>query len=113
MDFQLRSQLAQRIRISTSLGAADAYGQKAVTGTTLHWARVEEQERLYDRADGQKVRTTHMIILDTDVATPTFQSMIWLPGQSSSTLATDARQAKIVKPCVGEDGSLDHWEIRV
>lgn len=112
MDAQLRAQLNQQIRISTG-GAVDAYGQRSVSTSTLHYARVEEDSRAYDINDKDSVRTTHMIVLDNDVTTPTYAAFIWLPGDSASTLPSAARKPKVIRACPDENGALDHWEVLV
>lgn len=112
MDAQLRAQLNQIVRISTA-GTVDAYGQRTVSASTLHYARVEERRAVFEGLDKETIRSSHMIIMDNDVTTPTFSSYIWLPGESASTLPANARKPKSIKPCPGEDGSLDHWEVIV
>lgn len=113
MDYALKQQLNQTIRISTTGSTLNAYGEPTISGSTTFPARVEEHSRQYEKSDGEVVRTNHMIILDAGVTTPTYQSYIWMPGQSTSTLTSDARRVKIIKPCIAEDGSLDHWEVLV
>ena len=113
MDYALRAQLNQRIRMATSASTVNQYGEVTFGGSTLHWARVEENHRMYDRGDGEKVRTSHMIVLDSDVTTPTYAGWIWLPGVSTSTLTSDARHPKIIRYCPAEDGTCDHWEVLV
>lgn len=113
MDLQIKAQLNQLVRISAPATSLNAYGEPVFSGSSTFYARVEEVSRQYERSDGEAVRTTHMIILDTDVTTPVYQGYLWLPGESSSTLTVDARRIKIVKPCPGEDGELDHWEVLV
>lgn len=112
MDYSLRAQLNQTIRMSTAQ-TADIYGEASVTASTLHQARVEEHARMYERSDGEVVRTSHMIILDNDVSTPTYAGYIWMPGTSSSTLTADARHPKVIRYCPAEDGTCDHWEVLV
>lgn len=112
MDLQLKAQLNQLVRIGVA-GSLDAYGDPSLSGSTTLYARVEEHNRLYEFPDRETVRTSHMCILDNDAVTPTYSGWIWLPGQSSSTLTSDGRHPKIIRPCPAEDGSLDHWEVIV
>lgn len=113
MDLQLKAQLNQVVRISAPASGLNAFGEPTISGSSTFYARVEESSRQYEMADRESVRTTHMIILDAGVTTPVYNGYLWLPGQSSSTLTADARRMKIVRPCPGEDGELDHWEILV
>lgn len=113
MDQQLKAQLNQLVRISAPATGLNAFGEPVFSGSSTFYARVEEVSRQYENGDKEEVRTTHMIILDTGVTTPVYQGYLWLPGESASTLTADARRVKIVKPCPGEDGELDHWEVRV
>jgi hypothetical protein len=113
MDYALKQQLNQLIRISAPAASLSAYGEPQFSGSSTFYARVEENSRQYEQADGEVVKTTHMVILDTGTTTPVYHGYLWLPGKSSSTLPADARRIKIVRPCPDVDGNLDHWEVLV
>jgi hypothetical protein len=113
MDYVLKAQLSQLIRISATASTINAYGEPSISGSSTFYARVEENSRQYEHGDSEEVRTTHMIILDSDATTPEYQGYLWMPGVSSSTLVSDARRIKIVRACPDENGDLDHWEVLV
>lgn len=113
MDYVLKAQLNQLVRISASASTLNAYGEPVFSGSSTFYARVEENSRQYETVDAEVVRTTHMVVLDTGVTTPQYQGYLWLPGQSASTLVSEARRIQIVRPCVDENGDLDHWEVLV
>lgn len=113
MDPQLSAQLRQVISYATSSATADAFGQTLVGSTATLFARVEPRVREVENDNGTFSRTSHMLVIDAVAGfTPTLATRLWLDDVSASTAAL-ARQPKVVHPCFGERGSLEHWEILV
>lgn len=110
MDQQLKAQLKQCIQYALTSATADIYGQTQVGSTATVLARVEPRIREVEIDAGTFVRTSHMLVLDAVSGfTPTLGTRIWL----DSTATTDLRMPKVVHPCFGERGALEHWEILI
>lgn len=111
LDPQLRSQLRQIATYSLSSATADLYGETVMGSTATVYVRWEPRTREVELDSGTFVRTSHFLVVDAVSGfTPDLSTRFWLPGQSPATSAL-ARQPKIVHPCVGELGIIDHWEI--
>lgn len=110
MDPQLKSQLRQLITYANSTATANAFGEVQVGSAATALVRIQPTRREYEQFDGTMERTTHMVIMDGCSTTPTFESRFWLLEGSPNTAAM-ARRPKIIHPCFGEFGELDHWEI--
>lgn len=110
MDAQLKDQLRQVCAYAVSSATANLYGEILLGSTATAYCRLEARVRDYELETGVVGRTTHFLVLDSDVATPSLSTQFWLPGDSPSD-ATAARRPSRVHPCVGEFGELDHWEL--
>lgn len=111
LDPQLRGQLRQIIAFAVSTATANVYGEVAVGSVATAYCRREARTRSVERIDGTFQATRQpLIVLDSDAATPTFETRYWLPGVSSNTAAY-AQHPKAIEVCVDEYGKVDHWEL--
>lgn len=111
LDPQLRAQLRQIITFAVSGATANIYGEVSVGSTATAYCRRESRTRSIERADGTFQATrTPFIVLDSDAATPTFETKYWLPGVSSTT-AANAQHPKFIECCIDADGGVEHWEL--
>jgi len=108
MDAQLLDQLNQTINVATPT-TASASGDPTYGSATAIAARVEDNRQIVQAADGSFRETTHWIATQTAI---TDETRIWLPGDSPA----DPKLARLpaqVNVAVAENGSIDHYEVRV
>jgi hypothetical protein len=111
VDAQLKSQLRQIVTFRPSTASVNSYGEIQVGSTATAWCRLENRMVSVQKFDGTYQRTAEpYLVLDSDVATPTFETRYWLPGHSPNS-AGFARLPKGITPYPDEFGNVDHWEL--
>lgn len=110
VDSYLKAQLKQVLGYRAPTGVDDAGQVSTTASTSTCFARVETRSREVPIYGGVENRTDHMIIVDSDFPLTELQALsaqYFLPFDPDT-----ARRAKVAKVCIGEDGSVDHWEIQ-
>ena len=115
MDKQLLAQLKQTVSIALR-STVESDGDGTWSAATSYAARVEPLSSVSDGADEDRA-TGYLVIVDYAAALGADprvldRARIWLPGDSSGT-ADLGRSPSRVTVRVGEDGSVDHYEIEV
>ncbi len=118
LDFQLADQFNQVISVAKPTGVS-TFGDPIYGAPTQIRARVEEVRAVVEGADGNSRDTDHLIATDGDfIASPGTKLVIapkdriWLPDDDDSD-DTLARLSAEIKEATGEDGSIDHQELRI
>jgi hypothetical protein len=113
MDAQLKAQLKQVVSFKVSTASANSYGEINVGSTATAYCRLENRVVSVQKFDGTYQRTAEpFLVLDSDAATPTFETRYWLPGHSPNSPGF-ARLPKGITPYFDEIGVLSHWELMV
>lgn len=112
LDPQLKAQLRQVVAYSSTTATVNVYGELGAATVATTYCRLEHRVREYELEGGTIAKTTHMMILDGSGFTPTLATQFWLPGHSPAS-ATFARRPFRIHPCVGELGTLDHFEVEL
>lgn len=113
MDPTLKRQLRQMITFCLSSGL-DAAGQLTTGPRQTQRARVEPYFKEV-QVRGVQERTTHKVILDETFPATVREAigmLLWVPEEDDPDV-DPPRVPKVIKPCYGERGTLDHWEILV
>lgn len=108
IDPQLLAQMAQTMYVAAE-SSVDAYGQVTFGSPSSFSARVEEEYREINNADGDVVRTTHRVYTTQALIAG---QRIWLPGEDQSS-ADAARQIQQVHTIPDENGNVHHYEALV
>ena len=108
LDPQHRAQFTETIFVAT-ISAVGSFGDKTYGTPVSRTARVQLDEQVVETADGNFLRTTHLIATETRLGK---RDRIWLPGDSSSD-DTLARLPAQIKEAKGERGDVEHYEVRV
>ena len=112
MDPQIKRVLRQTVYFSVSAATVDQYGQlQSFSTATAVLARVQPYTKEIALANGDIVKTTHMLIMSETAVTPTFETRIYLPGDAVTL--PFARRTRQIHPCYDEFGVLAHWEVVV
>ncbi len=111
MDAQLKAQLKQVLAWKPSTASVNDYGEVQVGSTATALCRLESRTRSVEREFGSwQVTRSPLVILDCNVATPTFEALYWIPGTSAATAAL-GKHPKFIEVCIDENGHVDHWEL--
>jgi len=109
MDGQITRTMTATIYVATATGR-DTSGQPTWGTPAARSVAVEQETRIIPGANGEELKTSHVIFTNTAVGK---MDRIWMPGDSSAT-ASLARRPMLIEPISGElAGTTDHWEVYV
>ena len=109
-----RRQLNQVIAVqSPTTGTLNAYGRPTWGSATQKDARVEPDSQTFDNADGTRLTTDWLVIVETEIK---LTDRVWLPPDGDTLASLDDRKANIPRRVfhrINEDGTDSHWEVRL
>lgn len=100
--------LNQTISVAAK-SSRDAYGDPSYDAASSVSAYVERRRQIVEMPTGEKVETTHWIVVESEIKTT---DRIWLPGDSTSDPSL-AHTPASVEAFVDDTGATHHYEVMV
>jgi hypothetical protein len=109
-----RRQLHQLVSVqSPVVGTLDAYARPTWGTATQRAARVEPQNDLFDNADGTKLVTDWLVIVEAEIK---YTDRVWLPPDGDVLASLSVARANIPKKIfrrINENGTTSHFEVHL
>lgn len=109
LDRTLKSTLKQVVNIASPTSSRTARGDRTFSTPTEICVRIEQDEEIIQRVDGNLRRSTHLVISTDQIREG---DRIWLPGVDE-TDDTLAREVLSVLESPNEKGEIEHYEAKI